>query len=133
MYPKLLKIKFIPYREFEDVLGRELWEVITLGTAEDKQHDEYGLKGTFSLNSGRFEIIDTSGRKDTRNIVKEEVAQVYKNHEVAVHTLTYSYLTELSDEEFLYQVSEGQKNLSSLCGHDDIFYCTNSEVLLNRK
>jgi len=78
--------------------------------------DKYGLKGTFNLCSGGFGKVDTSGRKDARNIVKaEDVARIYKNHEVAVHTLTHPYLTELSDEEILYQISEDQKNLSALC------------------
>jgi len=81
--------------------------------------DKYGLKGTFNLCSGGFGKVDTSGRKDARNIVKaEDVARIYKNHEVAVHTLTHPYLTELSDEEILYQISEDQKNLSALCGYD---------------
>ena len=81
--------------------------------------DKYGLKGTFNLNSGSFGKIDTSGRKDVRNIVKaEEVARIYKNHEVASHTLTHPYLTTLSDDEILYQITEDQKNLSALCGYD---------------
>lgn len=60
-----------------------------------------------------------SGRKDPRSKVKaEDVARIYRNHEIASHTLTHPYLTTLSDEEILYQILQDQKNLSELCGYD---------------
>ena len=81
--------------------------------------DKYGLKGTFNLNSGYLGYIDTSGRKDRRDHVKkEDVAKVYENHEIASHTLTHPYLTTLSDDEILYQITEDQKNLLQLCGYN---------------
>lgn len=81
--------------------------------------DKYGLKATFNLNSGFLDYVDTSGRKDPRSTVKaKEVAQIYKNHEVASHTFTHPYLTTLSDNDILHQITEDQKNLSELCGYD---------------
>ncbi len=81
--------------------------------------DKYGLKATFNLNSAFFGSVDTSGRKDPRNKVRaEEVAKIYENHEIASHTLTHPYLTTLSDEDILYQISQDQNNLSELCGYD---------------
>lgn len=83
--------------------------------------DKYGLKATFNLNSGFLDYVDTSGRKDPRSTVKaKEVAQIYKNHEVASHTFTHPYLTTLSDNDILHQITEDQKNLSQLLGYDII-------------
>ena len=93
------------------------------GTTQDirliEMFDKYGLKSTFNLNSGLFGVVDQIDRIDLRHTVKEEqVAELYKNHEIAVHTVTHPYLTECSDEELLYQVAQDQKNLSALCGYD---------------
>ena len=83
--------------------------------------DRYGLKSTFNINSAFLGNVDTSGRKDSRSKVKaEEIRKVYRNHEVAAHAFTHPYLTELSDEELLYQVAVDQKILSALCGYDVI-------------
>lgn len=83
--------------------------------------DKYGLKATFNLNSGFLDYVDTSGRKDPRSTVKaKEVAQIYKNHEVASHTFTHPYLTTLSDNDILHQITEDQNNLSRLLGYDII-------------
>ena len=61
--------------------------------------DKYGLKCTFNLNS---ELLGMDGSLDREGVrvshVKNkpsEVASIYKNHEVAVHTLTHPNLTEL--------------------------------------
>lgn len=93
------------------------------GTTQDirliEMFDKYGLKSTFNLNSGLFGVVDKIDRIDLRHTVQaEQVAELYKNHEVAVHTVTHPYLTECSDEELLYQVAQDQKNLSALCGYD---------------
>ena len=93
------------------------------GTTQDirliEMFDKYGLKSTFNLNSGLFGVVDKVDRIDLRHTVQaEQVAELYKNHEVAVHTVTHPYLTECSDEELLYQVAQDQKNLSALCGYD---------------
>lgn len=93
------------------------------GTTQDRRliemFDKYGLKATFNLNSGLFGVVDKIDRIDLRHTIqKEEVAQLYKNHEVAVHTVTHPYLTDCTDEELMYQVAQDQKNLSELCGYN---------------
>lgn len=97
------------------------------GVTQDKRFiellDRYNLKATFNINSGLLGKIDTIKRPtgEIRNVVKpEEVALVYKNHEVAAHTTTHPYLTELSDEELLHQVEDDRKKLSELLGYDVI-------------
>ncbi len=96
------------------------------GVRQDKRLVEllnkYGLKATFNLNSSYL------GLKNTRNyngkvinltrVSPEEVKEVYKGHEVAVHTLTHPNLTGEDDETVVYQVEEDRKQLSKLAGYE---------------
>lgn len=58
--------------------------------------DKYGLKGTFNLNSGMMngEVWQTRG-VDVIRMTHQECLDTFKNHEVAVHTLTHPDLLEL--------------------------------------
>ena len=47
-----------------------------------------------------------------------EVAEIYKGHEIAVHTLVHPNLTGLSDEGVTWQVEADRKLLESLVGYD---------------
>jgi peptidoglycan/xylan/chitin deacetylase (PgdA/CDA1 family) len=82
--------------------------------------DKYGLKCTFNLNSGLFGSSwseDYNGRRiDRSRVLAEEVGKLYKNHEVAGHTLTHPFLPKLSDEEIISQVEEDRKRLEELIG-----------------
>ncbi len=85
--------------------------------------NKYGLKGTFNLNSERFgaaaDYRASNGQWIERRIVlAEEVAEVYKGHEVAVHTLAHPNLTGLEDAEVIRQVDEDRRNLERLCGYN---------------
>ena len=87
------------------------------GVLQDKRlieiFNKYGLKGTFNLNSELFE----NGQKKSRwKVQPYEVREVYRGHEVAVHTLTHKRLPELSDSEVIRQVEEDRKNLQALMG-----------------
>lgn len=80
--------------------------------------DYYGLKCTFNLNSelyGNDDYVEREGVwfHHTR-WQPEEAAELYRNHEVAVHTLTHPNLTRTEDAEIIRQVSEDQKNLQQL-------------------
>jgi len=84
--------------------------------------DKYNLKATFNLNSGNFGIkpdLNLNGKIIKRDLVlADEVKERYKNHEVAVHTLTHPNLTECSDDEIVRQIEEDRKILSALVGYD---------------
>lgn len=68
--------------------------------------DQYGVKCTFNLNSFRL---------DQKNcIASEEVAELYKNHEVAVHTLTHPHLQDLDRGSLAYQIIADRKYLEEL-------------------
>ena len=98
------------------------------GVEQDKRLIEilnrYNLKSTFNINS---EFLGRPGRLeretysvDHNKIAKEEVLEVYKNHELAAHTLTHPLLTTLSDEEIIRQVEEDRKNIEELSCYDVI-------------
>ncbi len=84
--------------------------------------DRYGLKGTFNLNSLGFGKVGKPwivGEQyaERKGVEREQVKEIYKNHEVAVHTLTHPNLTTLPDEEVIRQVDEDRKNLEALVGY----------------
>ena len=94
------------------------------GVLQDKRLiqilDKYGLKCTFNLNSsylGLNGFLDRNGRRvDHTKVSPDEVKEVYKNHEVAVHTLTHPNLTGESEECVVWQVEEDRKALERLTG-----------------
>ncbi len=99
------------------------------GVAQDKRAieilDKYGLKGTFNLNSGLAgtdgSLILPNGKRVERWICRlEDIKELYKNHEVAVHTVNHFQLPTLSDEEVIKEVREDQEILSKWVGYDVI-------------
>ena len=84
--------------------------------------DKYGLKCTFNLNSGFLGLngtLDRNGRTVRHDkISADKIAKVYKNHEIAVHTITHPNLTGLEADEIIKQVEEDRKRLSQLCGYE---------------
>ncbi len=83
--------------------------------------DRYALKGTFNLNSGYLgcpNVIHPFGMDiNHTKIPAHQIKEVYKGHEVAVHTLTHPRLTELDDQTVIRQVEEDRKALESLVGY----------------
>lgn len=80
--------------------------------------NRYGLKATFNVNSGFFGSgfpLERNGRTVAHDCMSaEQVAKVYRGHEVAAHTLTHPNLTELDEEEIVRQVEEDRKNLERI-------------------
>ena len=83
------------------------------GVVQDRRlvemFNKYGIKGTFHLNSGRFDKEDT--------IDATEVATLYAGHEVSCHSLTHPFLENLPAQEVVYEMTEDRKNLEELCGY----------------
>ena len=79
------------------------------GTTHDKRlisiFNKYNLKATFNINSGiqRMNIC--------------EIEEVYKGHEVAVHSLTHPQLGELPREMIINEIFEDRKNLEKIFGY----------------
>ena len=83
--------------------------------------NQYGLKGTFNLNSelmkNGFEWTHETGLVIKR-LAPEIVVDLYEGHEVASHTLTHPYMNELTEDEILYQMGQDKKNLEELFQRD---------------
>ena len=85
--------------------------------------NRYGLKATFNLNSGLLGEIKQDTFRDevftVRKVSPDEVSQVYKDHEVAVHTINHPRLTEIEDEnEIVRQVEQDRLTLQNLASKD---------------
>lgn len=84
--------------------------------------DRYGLKCTFNLNSeflGLEGTLERNGRTVRHDkIASDKIKEVYKNHEVAVHTLTHPFLPSLDEGEIIRQVECDRINLSKICGYN---------------
>ena len=79
--------------------------------------NQYGLKGTFNLNSALsesgFEWTHESGRVIKR-LSPDIMPALYAGHEVASHTLTHPYMYCLTKEEILHQLAADKENLQQL-------------------
>ncbi|MHA8067335.1 polysaccharide deacetylase family protein [Aquirufa sp. ROCK2-A2] len=83
------------------------------GKTEDRQLvkllDNYGLIGTFHLNSNKL------GTNDYLN--KAEIKQLFARHEVSVHSADHPALTALTKNDVVYEVVEDRKALERLVGY----------------
>ncbi len=94
------------------------------GTIHDRRlvllMNQYGMKGTFNLNSGWFgrEGHQTIDGKDIdfSRIREEEVKTLYAEHEVASHTLTHPSLIKLPSNMGVAEVLNDRHNLETLTG-----------------
>lgn len=82
--------------------------------------DKYGLKCTFNLNSALLGLTELNGARLKSPTAKpEDVKYIYRDHEVAAHTLTHPLLTRIEDDnEIIRQVEEDRLRLSELCGYE---------------
>ncbi|MDE7250494.1 MAG: polysaccharide deacetylase family protein, partial [Lachnospiraceae bacterium] len=103
-------------------------KALTLSYDDNTIHDRklvqlmnnYGIQGTFNLNSGSFSQkdqrvingIDT----DFSRIDAEEVKDLYRGHEVASHTVTHPSLTAIPSNMGVAEVIKDRQNLEELTG-----------------
>ncbi|MHB1485106.1 MAG: polysaccharide deacetylase family protein [Saccharofermentanales bacterium] len=84
--------------------------------------NRYGLKATFNINSGllgnKHSITTPDWSVDHTEVDECDVREIYRNHEVAVHTLTHPNLTTLSESEIIYQVEQDRLKLSDIVGYE---------------
>ncbi len=94
------------------------------GTVQDRRFvallNQYGLKCTFNLNSGLFstkhEITHEGIRVCHDEIEAEEVATLYRGHEVAAHTVTHPNLLKCTEQQVIREVREDALALGELVG-----------------
>lgn len=87
------------------------------GVVQDKRlieiFDKYKVKGTFNLGYGVLGY-KSDGPFNISKVEKEEVKELYKNHEVGGHGLYHSNLATLKDPYMMYEILEDKKELESL-------------------
>lgn len=87
---------------------------LTLSFDDGRIHDrrlvstlnQYGLKGTFHLNSGFFGLESY--------VNKSEIKELYQGHEVSVHSLTHPHLTQIPNNEIIHQLLEDKRYLEAM-------------------
>ncbi len=80
--------------------------------------NKYGIKCTFNINSGLFDIDDNLKDKMIGRMTREEVLELYSNtgHEVAVHAYTHPHLELLPNDAVAYQIIKDRENLEQMFG-----------------
>ncbi|SDU05861.1 Polysaccharide deacetylase [Verrucomicrobium sp. GAS474] len=77
-----------------------------------------GLKATFNLNSGKLGRTGEILPDGYRNYLDaSEVADLYRGHEVAIHTVTHPFLDRLDVSQLAYEVLDDRRNLEGLVGY----------------
>ena len=70
--------------------------------------NENGIRGTFHLNSGRLE--------EENRIHPDEIAELYRGHEIACHTVTHPTIARCPLPEAAAEVLEDRKALERITG-----------------
>lgn len=81
--------------------------------------NQYGLKGTFNLNSGLMlqEFTWThDSRMEVKRLPESTVVELYRGHEVASHTFSHPYLDNLSEWEIMKEMAADKYLLERLIG-----------------
>lgn len=71
----------------------------------------HGMKGSFHLNSGNM------SRGDDRWVSVGDIADVYRGHEVSVHTVHHPMIARVSKEDMIREVMEDRRTLENACGY----------------
>ncbi|MFB3168627.1 polysaccharide deacetylase family protein [Neobacillus sp. 179-C4.2 HS] len=74
-----------------------------------KVFNEYGIKGSFHVNSGLLGFED--------RIPEEEVAQLYEGHEISTHTVTHPTIARSPKEQLIEEIIEDRKSLERIAGY----------------
>lgn len=78
--------------------------------------DKYGIKGTFNINSSTLGGTAESNCDGNVYVTAEELNDLYKNHEIAVHGLDHKFILGLTDPMIVNEFLQDRKNLESYTG-----------------
>ena len=80
--------------------------------------NQYGLKGTFHLNSGYLAGKDPEAEeKYGPRVSEEELLELYKGHEVACHTVGHPTMERIPGAWLVEQVTQDRKTLEKAVGY----------------
>ena len=85
-----------------------------------KELNKYGFKATFNINTGiqtRANMWVNEGVEIHRMNI-DGLKELYKGHEVAVHSLTHPFLEKLDDETIYNELYYDKKNIEEWFGQD---------------
>lgn len=113
------------------------------GTIYDERFIEllnkYQIPCTFNLNSGLKDYVWYYKEHPIRRFDLTEKPEMYKGHEIASHTVTHPYLTELTEEELIREVGEDCRKLKEIFKVEEIGFavpldrCEEREIEIIRK
>lgn len=92
---------------------------ITQDTRLVQIFNKYKLRATFNLNSG---LQDESNKWVNRGIAikrinVDEIKELYRGHEVAIHSLSHPHLENLTRAQVKKEILEDRKNLEKIFGY----------------
>ena len=79
--------------------------------------NEWGLRGTFNLNSGSLLRTGKPAPDTARHLDASEVAELFQGHEVAVHTVSHPWLEKLDTTQIVHEVFDDRRALEDLVGY----------------
>ncbi len=72
--------------------------------------NRYGIKGTFHLNTASLDCEGT--------VTSAEIPELYKGHEVSLHTHTHPALANMPSQQIYYEIRENKRILEEICSHE---------------
>ena len=88
--------------------------------------DKYGIKGTFNLNSGMLDStaywLDDYLETQSSYIGKDEITTIYRNHEIASHTVHHPNLTQIESIKITKEVNDDIDSLEVFSGQKIISF-----------
>ena len=80
--------------------------------------DKYGLKCSFNIIGST--LIRDIRRRPKNRLSIEQMQEIYKNHEIVMHTYSHPFLTDLSRECIRYEVLADYERLHADLGADPV-------------
>ncbi len=102
--------------------------------------NQYGIKGTFNLNSGLEDFVWYYENKfPVRRQILSEIGDLYRGHEIASHSLHHHWLNTLTPPQISREIGEDCETLKKCFGLEEIGFgvpftaCGEREIRLIRK
>lgn len=103
----------ISFEVFKDGKRNALTMSYDDGTVYDTKlveiFDKYGIKSSFHLNSGWL--------GNGRRLNREDIADLYKNHEISAHGMYHKSLTKIPLQNIIPEILEDRRELERICGY----------------
>ena len=76
--------------------------------------NKYGMKGTFNLNSG---LMTVEPSEKSTKVALSQIPEVYRGHEVAVHTANHPFLEKMTTSEIAVEIFDDKRTLEKYAGY----------------